>query len=136
MTPMRGPTPHTTDPGRDRGSAELVVATPLMLLLLMLTVLFAQWAHAAHVAQTIAQHGQASARVIEGTEADGHARAEEVADQLSGELLQDLTITVERGTTTVVQVSAHVPTMIGADLPVHTEVSGPTEHHTSPGGTP
>src|SRR5690625_3692020 len=124
---MRGLTPHPTDPERDRGSAELAVATPLMLLLLMLVVHIALWAHADHVAQTIAQHGQASARAVEATEAEGHTRAEEVADQLRGELLQDMTITVDRtATTATVQVNAHVPTMIpGLILPVHTEISGP-----------
>ena len=132
---MRRLSPHPTGPDRDRGSAELAVATPLMLLLLVVVVHFAQWAHAAHVAQTIAQHGQAAARAIDATEAEGHARAGEVADQLSGDLLQDLTITVERGaTTTTVQVSAQLPTMIRVNLPVHVEVSGPTEHHTPPGG--
>ena len=131
---MRGLTPHPTDPDRDRGSAELAVATPLMLLLLTLVVHIALWAHADHVAQTIAQHGQASTRAIEGTEADGHARAQEVADQLRGDLLQEMTITVDRtATTATVQVNAHVPTMIpGLNLPVHTEVFGPTEHHTPP----
>lgn len=123
-------------PGRDadRGSTELAVATPLMLLLVILVVHIALWAHADHVAQTIAQHGQASTRVIEGTEADGHARAQEVADQLRGDLLQEMSITVDRtATTATVQVNAHVPTMIpGLNLPVDTEISGPTEHHTPP----
>lgn len=133
---MRGLTPHPTAPDRDRGSAELAVATPLMLLLLVLVVQVALWAHADHVAQTIAQHGQASARALEASEADGHARAHEVADQLRGELLQDVTITVDRtATTATVQVSARVPTMVsGLELPVSTEVAGPTEHHTPPDG--
>src|SRR5699024_10364831 len=117
-------------------SAELAVATPLMLLLLMLVVHIALWAHADHVAQTIAQHGQASARAVEATEAEGHTRAEEVADQLRGELLQDMTITVDRtATTATAQMNSHVPSMIpGLSLPVHPELSGPTEHHTPPGG--
>lgn len=134
---MSSPNSNPTGHDRDRGSAELAVATPLMLLLLALTVLIAQWAHATHIAQTIAQHGHATARALDATDAEGHARADEVADQLSGDLLQDLTITVERGaTTTIVQVSAHVPTMIRVNLPVHAQVSGPTEHHTPTGGGP
>ncbi|GAB3726777.1 TadE/TadG family type IV pilus assembly protein [Nocardiopsis nanhaiensis] len=128
--------PHPTDPDRDRGSTELIVATPLMLLLLVLVVHVALWAHADHVAQTIAQHGHASARALEASETEGHARANEVADQLRGHLLQDLTITVEReATMATVQVHAQVPTMVpGLDLPVHTQVSGPIEEHTPPGG--
>lgn len=135
---MRGLTPHPTDPDQDRGSTELVVATPLMLLLLILVVQVALWAHADHVAQTIAQHGHAAARALEATETDGHARADEVADQLRGDLLQDLDITVERtGTTATVAVTAQVPTMIpGLDWPVHTFVSGPVERHIPAGGGP
>ncbi|WP_160050832.1 pilus assembly protein [Nocardiopsis sp. FR4] len=127
---MPGPTPHRADPERDRGSAELVAATPLMLLLLVLVAQVALWAHATQLCQTIAQHGQAATRALEATEADGHARADEVASQLRGELLQDLDITVERtDTTATVQVSARVPTMVpGLDWPVHTAVSGPVEH--------
>ncbi|WP_150236396.1 TadE/TadG family type IV pilus assembly protein [Nocardiopsis quinghaiensis] len=133
---MRGLLPHHTDPDQDRGSAELVVATPLMLLLLVLVVQVALWAHASQVTQTIAQHGQAAARTLGATEADGHARADEVADQLRGDLLHDMAITVQRTDTTVtVQVSAQVPTMIpGLDWPVRTAVSGPVEHHTPPSG--
>src|SRR5699024_12041685 len=97
---MSGLTPHPTDPERDRGSAELAVATPLMLLLLMLVVHIALWAQADHVAQTIAQHGQASARAVEATEAEGHTRAEEVADQLRGEILQAIINTVDQLTPT------------------------------------
>lgn len=133
---MLGLASHPTDPDRDRGSTELVVATPLMLTLLVLVVHVALWAHADHVAQTIAQHGYASARALDATEAEGHARADEVADQLRGDLLQDLTITVDRGATSAtVRASAQMPTMVpGLELPVTTEVSGPTEHHTPPGG--
>ena len=113
----------------DAGSTELVVATPVMLLLLALLVQVALWAHADHLTQTIAHHGHAQTRVLEGTEEQGHARAHEVADQLRGELLQELTITVERTDTQArVQVEASVPTVLpGLDWPVSSQVSGPVE---------
>lgn len=135
---MRGLTPFSTDPDQDRGSTELVVATPLMLLLLVLVVQIGLWAHTTHISQTIAQHGQAAARAVDATETDGHTRATEVATQLRGDLLHGLDITVERtDTTATVQVSAHVPTMIpGLDWPVNAAVSGPVEHHTPGAGPP
>lgn len=113
----------------DSGSTELVVATPAMLLLLALLVQVALWVHADHLTQTIAQHGHAQARVLEGTEEQGHARAQEVAGQLRGELLQELTITVERTEAQArVQVSASVPTVLpGLVWPVSSQVSGPVE---------
>ncbi|WP_435107149.1 TadE/TadG family type IV pilus assembly protein [Nocardiopsis synnemataformans] len=134
---MRPLAPPPTDPDSDRGSTELVVATPLMLLLLVLVVQVALWAHADHVAQTIAQHGHAATRGVEATEADGHTRATEVATQLSGDLLDGVDIEVERtATTATVRVQASVPTMIpGLDWPVNAEVSGPVERLT-PGGGP
>lgn len=113
----------------DAGSTELVVATPVMLLLLALLVQVALWAHADHLTQTIADHGHAQTRVLEGTEEQGQARAQEVADQLRGELLQELTITVERTDAQArVQVQASVPTVLpGLDWPVSSQVTGPVE---------
>ena len=113
----------------DAGSTELVVATPAMLLLLALLVQVALWAHADHLTQTIADHGHAQTRVLEGTEEQGQARAHEVADQLRGELLSELTITVERTDAQArVQVQASVPTVLpGLDWPVSSQVTGPVE---------
>src|SRR5690625_1044878 len=113
----------------DSGSTELVVATPAMLLLLALLVQVALWAHADHLTQTIADHGHAQTRVLEGTEEQGQARAQEVADQLRGELLSELSITVERTDTHArVQVQASVPTVLpGLDWPVSSQVTGPVE---------
>lgn len=116
---------------RDQGNAELVAATPLMLGLLVLLVQVGLWAHAQHVSQTIAQHGAAATRALDSSDAQGHARATEVADQLAGELLQEVTIGVQRtDTTATVQVNAYVPTPVpGLDLPVQTVVSAPVERH-------
>lgn len=113
----------------DSGSTELVVATPAMLLLLALLVQAALWTHADHLTQTIAQHGHAQTRVLDGTRDQGQARAQEVADQLRGDLLQEVTISVERtGEQARVQVSAQVPTVLPAlDWPVSSQVTGPVE---------
>ena len=57
----------------DRGSvsAELVIATPLLLLMLLAIVQFALWSHATHIAQAAASQGLAVARSQNGTAAAG-----------------------------------------------------------------
>jgi DNA-binding protein len=120
-----------TDRASDRGSVELTVATPLMLLLIVLVVQLVLWAHAGQVVQTIAHQALAETRTLDATEDTGHTRAVEVAEQLRGNLLQDLDVSVIRtDSTATVEVTAQVPTMIpGLDWPVHTSQSGPVEHH-------
>jgi Flp pilus assembly protein TadG len=68
----------------DRGSvsAELVIATPLLLLLLLTIVQFALWSHATHIAQAAAAQGLAAARVQDATAAQGSVAARHVLDQL------------------------------------------------------
>src|SRR4051794_21902947 len=53
----------------DRGAVtvELVIATPLLLLMLLAIVQFALWSHATHIAQAAASQGLAAARVQNGT---------------------------------------------------------------------
>ncbi|PSK89940.1 TadE-like protein [Murinocardiopsis flavida] len=113
----------------DRGSTELAIATPLLLLLVMLVVQTALWAHAGHVAETIAHHGLAAARAVDTTETEGNTTAEQVADQLAGDLVTDLDITVERSATTArITVTARVPSVIpGMSWPVAHDKSAPVE---------
>src|SRR6266511_2499219 len=63
--------------GRQTGAvtAELVVATPLLLLLVLLVVQFALWQHGLHVATAAAEEGERAARLEGGTAAAGAARA-------------------------------------------------------------
>jgi len=113
----------------DRGSAELAIATPLLLLLVMLVVQTALWAHAGHVSQSVAQHGLAAARAAGATEGDGEAAARQAADQLAGELLTDVRIQVERGASTArVTIRAQVPSLIpGLSWPITQEQQAPVE---------
>ena len=63
--------------GDERGSvsAELVLATPLLLVLIMGVVQFALWEHATHVADAVAQQGLAVGRLQGETAAAGQAEA-------------------------------------------------------------
>lgn len=110
-------------------SAELVVATPLTLLLLMVAVQAAVWWHATHIAESVAAHALAAARVADGTVATGQATGERVLDQLAGTLLTNTSVTVGRGPDVVqVQVSGTaMPVIPGLALPVRATAAGATE---------
>ncbi|MDA0565174.1 pilus assembly protein [Streptomonospora sp. S1-112] len=126
---MRRPHPTRRD---DRGSTELAVAAPLLLLLVMLVVQAALWGHAHHTAQAITHHALAAARTAQATGADGQAAAEQAADQFAGQVLTDLSITVERTPETArVTLSAQVPSLVpGLSWPVHQQRSAPVERTT------
>ncbi|MBB6174949.1 Flp pilus assembly protein TadG [Nocardiopsis mwathae] len=119
-----------TCPRDDQGSIELAIATPLLLLLVLFVVQTALWAHAGHVAETIAHRALAATRVLDATEASGQAEAELVANQLGGDLLTDLEVKVERTDSTAhVTVQAEVPSLLpGLTWPVRQERSAPVEH--------
>ncbi|GAA3745187.1 Flp pilus assembly protein TadG [Spinactinospora alkalitolerans] len=123
----------------DRGSAELAIATPLLLLLVMLVVQTVLWAHAGHVAQTITHHTLAATRTVDATEADGRATAEQVADQLAGDLLTDVRVDVERTDITArVTVQAQVPSLLpGLTWPIRHQQEAPVERYVpATGGAP
>ncbi|GAA3744513.1 TadE/TadG family type IV pilus assembly protein [Salinactinospora qingdaonensis] len=122
---------HPPRSGDDRGSTEVAIATPLMLLLIMLVVQVAVWAHAGHAAETIARHTLAATRTAEATQAGGSAAAEQATAQLAGDLLTDIDVTVRRGATTAeVTVEAHVPTLLpGMTWPVRQQLSAPVERY-------
>jgi Flp pilus assembly protein TadG len=126
--------------GDQRGSvsAELVLATPLLLVLIMGVVQFALWQHAEHVAEAVAQQGLAVGRLQGETAAAGQAEAQSVLDQIGTGVLvaPDITATRTAATTTVV-VTGHAVSVIGLfSLPVRAVASGPTEDYSAPAQAP
>ncbi|GAB2522233.1 TadE/TadG family type IV pilus assembly protein [Nocardiopsis aegyptia] len=119
-------------PDDDQGSAELAVATPLLLLLMLFVIQTALWAHGDHLAAAIARQSAEAARTADG--ASGQASAEAVADELGGSLLVERTVTVERGETEVrAVVQARVTSLIpGLTWPVRQELSVPVERFVPP----
>ncbi len=106
-----GDRPHDlASPGRrwrclardERGAvaAELVIATPLLLLLIMGVIQFALWEHAEHIASAVAQQGVSVARLQGETAGAGQAEAHSVLDQLGPSVLSDANITATRTATT------------------------------------
>jgi Flp pilus assembly protein TadG len=116
---------------RGAGSAELVVATPLLMLLILLVIQFGIWAHATHVAQATAQEALAAARVQGGTTAAGQQRASQVLAQIGSAVLTSPHIVVTRtATTTTVRITATAERVVplpGLALPVTVTVTGPVE---------
>jgi Flp pilus assembly protein TadG len=137
---LRRATRHHGIWGDERGAvaAELVIATPLLLLLVMCVVQFALWEHATHVADAVAQQGLAVGRLQGETAAAGQAEARSVLDQLGRGVLvkPDIAATRTAQTTTVV-VSGQAESVVGLfSLPVRATASGPTEAYTNPGQGP
>ena len=119
-------------------SAELVIATPLLLLLIMGVIQFALWQHAEHIASAVAQQGLAVGRLQGESAAAGQEQAQSVLHQLGSSVLVDSSITAARtNATTTVTVTGHAESIVGLfSLPVKAVATGPTEIYTNPGQAP
>jgi Flp pilus assembly protein TadG len=115
----------------DRGSvsAELVIATPLLLFMLLAIIQFALWSHATHIAQAAASQGLATARAQDGTAAAGSASAQQMLDQLDSGPLTGASVNTDRSATSVsVRISGTATSVVPfLHLPVRAEAVGPVE---------
>ena len=119
-------------------SAELVIATPLLLLLIMGVIQFALWEHAEHIASAVAQQGVSVGRLQGETAAAGQQEAQSVLDQLGPSVLAGSNITATRGVeATTVTVTGHAESILGfLSLPVRATASGATETYSYPDQAP
>jgi hypothetical protein len=109
-------------------SADIALATPLLMLILLTIVQFALWSHATHMAQTAAAEGLAATRIHTGTTADGEARALTTIAQLGDGPIRDVAVHASRGQEQArVEVTGVAATVIPFRLPVHAEAAGPVE---------
>jgi Flp pilus assembly protein TadG len=115
-------------------SLELVIATPVLLLLILVVVQFALWEHAAHIAQAGAQEGLAAGRVEGGNQGTAVDQARTVLAHLGSTVLVASTVSASRtnATTTVVVTGSAEGILPFLHLPVHAVATGPTEQW-SPG---
>jgi Flp pilus assembly protein TadG len=115
----------------DRGSAsvEVTIAAPLLVLLLLVVVQFAVWAHAMHVAQAAANTGVQTARAHGSTANAGKQDTATILDQLAGRILIGRAVTAQRtATDATVTVSGTAQAVIpGLALPVRVSVTAPRE---------
>jgi Flp pilus assembly protein TadG len=119
-------------------SAELVIATPLLLLLIMAVIQFALWEHAEHIATAVAQQGVSVGRLQDQTAGAGQQEAQSVLDQLGPSVLTGSKITATRtAEMTTVTVTGHAESIVGLfSLPVRATASGASENYTNPGQGP
>ena len=115
-------------------TTELVLATPLLLVLLLLAVQFAVWTHATHVAQASAAQGLAVARSSGGTSEAGRVQAESILAQVArGSLLDpavDVTTTGQRVQVRIRGTAASVIPWL--HLPIAVTAAGPVESWSAP----
>ena len=116
---------------RDRGAAsvELVLATPLLMVLLMAAVQFAIWQHAAHMARAAANDGLQTTRAYGSSAEAGTADTATILASLSGNVLNNPQVSATRSTTTAsVTVTGRAASVIpGLSLPVTITVTAPVE---------
>ncbi len=110
-------------------TAELVIATPLLLLLVLLVVQFALWQHAIHIADAAAQEGARAARLEGGTAADGTSHARVFLAQLSPTILVHPDVVARRNADTArVEITGQALTVVpGLRLPVRSVSQGAVE---------
>jgi hypothetical protein len=120
-------------PDGDRGaaSAEIAVAVPLLMLLILLIIQFAVWEHAEAIAHTTAGEALAAARVQGGTAAAGQQRAAQVISQVGSSVLTSphvsVTMTAADVTAQVTGTAERVLPLPGLSFRVTATVAGPAE---------
>lgn len=110
-------------------SADIVIAAPLLMLILLTIVQFALWSHATHMAQAAATEGLAAIRLDTGTAADGEASALSTIERLGDGPIHEVAVHASRNQEQArVQVTGVAATVIPfLRLPVHAEAAGPVE---------
>ena len=110
-------------------TVEVVLATPLLLLLLLGIVQFALWQHAVHIADAAAQEGASTARLRGGTAAAGAARTRQFLAQLGPTILVHPQVSVHRDANTArVEVRGQALMLLpGLHLPVRVVAQGSVE---------
>ena len=117
-------------------TTELVIATPALLLLILLIAQFTVWAHATHIAQAAASETLAATRVYGGTTSAGYTEATRVLGQLGDGPLRSPATTITRSANqSSVEIRGEATTIVPfLHLPVVARAAGPTERITT-GGT-
>jgi Flp pilus assembly protein TadG len=117
--------------GRDRGAAtvQLMIATPALLLMLMLIVQAGVWMHATHIAETVAARALEATRAQNGTTADGQHTAQRTLHALAGGTLRDVRVSVTRtATTSQVRITGTAePLLPGRPWRISAVAAGPNE---------
>jgi Flp pilus assembly protein TadG len=110
------------------GAAELVIVTPLLMLLILGVIQFALAEQAQHAAQAAASQALAATRIQDGTVPAGQAQAATVLAQEGGSLTAPGVSITRTATRAMVTVTGDVENLIpGIHLHVRATVTGPVE---------
>ncbi|MFD9735707.1 TadE/TadG family type IV pilus assembly protein [Umezawaea sp. NPDC059074] len=116
------------------GTVELVLATPLLLLLVLLIAQFALYLHAMHIAQSAASQALSATRVHGGSSSAGTAEGQRVLAMLGNGPLRDGSVSVRRGgdqaSVTVGGTATNILPFLS--FPVSARADGPVEKFTPP----
>lgn len=120
----------------ERGSvsAEIVIAVPALLLVILLSVQFGLYYHASAVARAAAEEGVRAARTDGGSAAAGEAEATDFLAQAAPNLIEDASVSASR-TVDEARVEVRgvtVGVVPGLHLRVHAEAAGRVEYFRAP----
>lgn len=131
-----------TRPDEGAATAELVIAMPLLLLIVMFVIQAGVWMHATHVAQAAATRAASTAAVYEGSAANGQAAGAQTLAAIGSGVLKAPAVSVTRTATQVrVEVTGTAATVVpGVRWRVKAVVVRPVERFVpdlaAAGGTP
>jgi Flp pilus assembly protein TadG len=115
-------------------TTEVVLVTPVLLLMITIILNFALWYHASSIARAASQEGARSARLVGGTQDSGYQETDRFLSQLGSKVLVAPVITVQRDDVeTRVEIRGYAADVVpGLKLPVHAIAAAPTEAFRAP----
>jgi Flp pilus assembly protein TadG len=111
-------------------TTEMVIVTPVLLLMIAALVQFGLWYHGTNLANAAAQEGARAYRLEGGTVSDAQREARNFLNATNNDLLRNIEITdVSRGDNVGITVSADVLSVMPIDLGLQVEgrSAGPRE---------
>ena len=118
---------------RGEATTEMVLVTPVLLLLITFVIQFALWYHALHVVSAAAQEGVRATRAFGGSVEAGRERAERFLAETGPMVVIGPDVTVTRDLERArVEIHAHAPSLVpGLHLPIAATADSPRERLTS-----
>jgi hypothetical protein len=115
-------------------SAQLVIAVPALMSLIVLAVQFALWQHASAVTKAAAEEGVRAARLEGGTALDGEAEARSFLSQAGPRIVVTPEVSARRSLdeARVEVTGAAVSLLPWIRLPVHALAASPVEEYRAP----
>ena len=126
--------PGREDSERGAASTQLVLVTPVLILMVMLIIQFGLWYHGSHVAIAAAQEGARAARLEGGSAMAGEDRARMFLGALGREVVGEAQVVASRGPDVArVEVSGvSVAVVPGFRLPIHAVSEANVERFRAP----